>query len=372
MTGVGSTATQRLAGIESLRAYAALSIVLFHLVWIGQAQPPEALTAIKWHGAYGVQLFFVVSAFSLSYGYWGRLGTERELQGYFVRRFARIAPLYYAIFALQLVHLALTTGIRFSPADVLLCLTFTFNFVPHLVSGIVPASWTIGVEMVFYLVFPFFLLLCRRWWAALLLLALTLLVAWRFAADFAGVRGMEMFAAYSVVAQLPFFCCGILAFHAYGALAARPFAQAHRRGLSWALVAVAVAGIAFMASRWSGYQFFEGRGLRALWHSFWGLPFAVLCVGMAIHPTRFVSNALTRYLGKVSYSLYLVHPNVVLLLMRAGLFGWIYAAFEGNALPAFLASAVVTIAIVAALSAVFFRFVEAPGMEWGKRVAARA
>jgi len=370
MTGVGSAATQRLAGIESLRAYAAVSIVLFHVVWIGNADPPAALAFVKWHGAYGVQLFFVVSAFSLSYGYWGRLATERELQGYFIRRFARIAPLYYAIFALQLVHLAATTGIRFSLSDILLCLTFVYNFVPHLVKGLVPASWTIGVEMVFYLAFPFLLMFCRRWEGAVLLMAICLLMAVRFADDMAGLRAMEAFAGYSIVAQMPYFCWGMLAFHAFRALMALPYVAVHRRGMSWALVALAVGGIVLMASPWSGYRFLDRAGLLVLWNALWGLPFAVLCVGMAIHPTRFVSNALTRYLGMVSYSLYLVHPNVVLLLRRSGLYGSIYAGAEPMA--AFLLSCVVTVAAVAALSALFFRFVEAPGMAWGKRKAVEA
>lgn len=372
MTGVGSTATQRLDGIESLRAYAAVAIVLFHVIWIGKAEPIPGLEFIKWYGGLGVQLFFVVSAFSLSYGYWGRLGSERDVVGYFVRRFARIAPLYYVIFLLQLILLYATVGIPYSLLDIALCVLFVFNFVPRLVDGIVPASWSIGVEMAFYVLLPLALLLCRRWWMAGLLLVVAAVVGLRFENDLASAPALRPYAAHSLVSQLPFFCWGLVAYHGYRSVTAHPFVQRHRRGMSWTLVAASVAMMASLIGIPALNHFLAGLQMTPIWIALWGAPFALLCIGMAIHPTRFVSNAVTRYLGKVSYSLYLVHPNIVILLMRGGVYRRIYEALPGLELVAFLASAALSLGIVAALSAFFFRFVETPGMAWGKRVASAA
>ena len=72
----------RFDGIESLRAYAALAIVLFHLVGSGKATLPESLSFISQYFGLGVPLFFVVSGFSLAYGYWGRLSNEQALRDY--------------------------------------------------------------------------------------------------------------------------------------------------------------------------------------------------------------------------------------------------------------------------------------------------
>ena len=39
--------------------------------------------------------------------------------------------------------------------------------------------------------------------------------------------------------------------------------------------------------------------------------FAVLAAGLALHPSRLIVNAFTRYLGDISYSRYLVHFAVL-------------------------------------------------------------
>ena len=78
---------------------------------------------------------------------------------------------------------------------------------------------------------------------------------------------------------------------------------------------------------------------------------------------------MTRYLGKVSYSLYLLHPAVVTYAGRSGAYEAVYEHLPGQVLLAFAICAVSSIAVVAALSALTFRVIEAPGMRWGKRAA---
>ena len=48
-------------GIESLRAYAALAVIVFHVIHLAQFDPPQSLMAMKWHFGRGVPLFFAVS-----------------------------------------------------------------------------------------------------------------------------------------------------------------------------------------------------------------------------------------------------------------------------------------------------------------------
>lgn len=93
--------SHRLLGIESLRAYAALAIVFFHLHGVGKVGVPEYFGFIKTHFGFGVPLFFVVSAFSMAYGYCGKLSTESTVLNYFIRRLARIAPLFYLCFCFR-------------------------------------------------------------------------------------------------------------------------------------------------------------------------------------------------------------------------------------------------------------------------------
>jgi peptidoglycan/LPS O-acetylase OafA/YrhL len=78
-------------------------------------------------------------------------------------------------------------------------------------------------------------------------------------------------------------------------------------------------------------------------------------------------NVLTRYLGRISYSIYLVHPTVVFML--SPLYQWVYQR-SPSVTVAFLASLTLTLAIVLPISSLTYRLIEAPGVLLGKRVAA--
>ena len=86
---------KRLSGLDSLRAIGALMIVLFHLTyWLSF---PEYLTAAHMRFGLAVQLFFLLSAFFIYYGYYDHLTNRREIKKYLIHRFLRIAPLFYVM-----------------------------------------------------------------------------------------------------------------------------------------------------------------------------------------------------------------------------------------------------------------------------------
>jgi peptidoglycan/LPS O-acetylase OafA/YrhL len=80
-----------------------------------------------------------------------------------------------------------------------------------------------------------------------------------------------------------------------------------------------------------------------------------------------IDNRSTRFLGRVSYSLYLLHPLVIVLLLRAGLYDWL-KAHAGGWYPAFFAACLVTLGVTALLSAVTYRLIESPGIKLGERL----
>jgi len=87
-----------------------------------------------------------------------------------------------------------------------------------------------------------------------------------------------------------------------------------------------------------------------------------------IKPVSFFVNRLTRFAGKVSYSIYLLHPSTILFLFPV--YRWIYGA--GFPLTvSFLACYAVTLAVVISLAAITFRWIEKPGMRLGKRLIER-
>jgi len=361
----------RLDGIESLRAYAAISIIFFHLVGAGGAKVPDSLSFIATHFGFGVPLFFVVSGFSLAYGYWGRLNDQESIATYFTRRFARIAPLFYVLLVFQLLNVRLEDGVTFSPIDVALNALFAFNLVPHLTEGIVPASWTIGVEMLFYVMFPVVLLASRSLGRTLFLLAISMVVATSYARDMKPVEAIHgSFVYHNVVTQLPYFIWGVAFFHIHRLLVDRLSDQAARY-ICWALCIASLAGIYTLYANSTIYMYFWNRGMRSTWDSLWGIPFGLLCLAMALHPSRVLSNTVTRYLGKISFSLYLIHPTVLFKLRGLGFYNWVYAKCPGNEALAYFACLLVSLAIITAIASVTFRWIEQPGMNWGKRITTR-
>src|ERR1043165_1258688 len=146
MAAPDGVARNRLDGIEALRGFAALSIILFHVVWIAPVSLPKTIAVLKYFLGMGVPLFFVISAFSLAYGYLGRLDRGEGLVAFYVRRIARIAPLFYFMLAVHLVLAWFLYAQSYSLWDIVLNITFLFDLSPRLVDGIVPASWSIGID----------------------------------------------------------------------------------------------------------------------------------------------------------------------------------------------------------------------------------
>lgn len=362
----------RLEGIESLRSYAAIAVILFHMVWVGGVTAPDYLSFVGTHFAQGVPLFFVVSGFSLAYGYQGRLDSQQSIAHYLIRRIARIAPLFYTILLFKIVTDHFASHRWIAPSDILINLTFLFNLMPTAVEGIAPASWTIGVEMLFYAIFPLALFACRN----LRCTAVTLLTSIALAA--AVVRNLEpldanyhFFVEHNLVVELPFFLFGVLFCQMLTAVSPR-VPEARRRLIGRTSSATALVLIIALYQDSSLYTYFESRHLRPIWEALWGLPFGMVCLGVSIHPTRVISNVVTRYLGKISFSLYLVHPFALWELRQHGVYGMVSRLAGNTGGMVFAGCAVTSLAVITAIAALTFRWIEQPGMRAGKRIANQA
>lgn len=358
-------ATHRLDGIESLRAYAAIAVIMFHLVLSGGATPPDVISFVGTHFGMGVPLFFAVSGFGLAFGYMSKLNSRDDIKQYYRRRFARIAPLFYAALVFQLFYLWLGYGITFSPLDVILNATFVFNLTPFMVDGIVPASWTIGVEMIFYAILPALLLACTNLLRSVAFLVLSMAIAAQFSIDMihAG-EFVPAFVHHNFVKNFPFFLSGIACFHAYFLLH-RAFPN-HRRQAGYIVLAASFGLIGLLYNHITFYMYLNSLNLRPLWDVLWGIPFGLLCIGVALHPTRLLSNPGTRFVGKISFSVYIIHANILYKLGEVGFYRWIYQSLPVWA--AYTASLLASLAIILAISTVTFRFIEQPGMKWGRKV----
>ncbi|MDR1106204.1 MAG: acyltransferase [Treponema sp.] len=116
-------------------------------------------------GIIGVEFFFMLSGFILSYTYGNRIAEKKTSLGeFFLARFARIYPLHLATFLLSLAllirnSLAAGDAVALSWLRMFFNITLLQSFIPdssyNLSFNIV--SWSISDEMFFYLMFPLLL-----------------------------------------------------------------------------------------------------------------------------------------------------------------------------------------------------------------------
>lgn len=139
--------------LTGVRALAALSVVGFHLLY-GAESDVLGLGSIFGGGELGVAIFFALSGFILCHANAQVLHEKRiTLMRFYWKRFARIYPVYF--FLLVATYLwQWRQGMIPSAGQIAANLTLTQSYVlPWLYSGIAPA-WSLGVEEAFYLVFP--------------------------------------------------------------------------------------------------------------------------------------------------------------------------------------------------------------------------
>ena len=241
-------------------------------------------------------------------------------------------------------------------------LLFIYNFVPGSETGIVWASWTIGVEMVFYAIFPLLFLRYRNGPGLIALLFATLLIAvvyHEFVLHLAlPPAAAEQFYSFSFFRSLPCFIIGMLCWLIYDRYID---GREHRAELGAALILASLWAFHALLQQSLTFWFPDGYYWQAIIYS-------TLLLGVGIKPVSFFVNRLTRFAGKVSYSIYLLHPSTILFLFPV--YGWIYGA--GFPLTvSFLACYAVTLAVVISLAAITFRWIERPGMRLGKRLIER-
>ncbi len=348
--------------MESLRGHAAFAIVIFHVIHIAQTPIPQALEFMKWFFGFGVPLFFVVSAFSLAYGYDGKLSRADQVGEFYLRRVLRIAPLYYLAILAQMAAIAATGYDQPSWTMGALSFAFVFNLHPPAVDGIAPASWSIGVEMLFYAVFPFLLALAKTLPRAVLVTAALAALAVAFAVIATDLKLNPAFVSHGLLFNLPYFGFGLIAYHLYRVTPTR-----------WggALVVVGLAGIVglYAVAKFHGATF-AALVPNTLYQAAWGVPFGLLCLGMALRPPRLMSNPITQFLGKISFGVYLAHPHVISGLMTLGIYDRILQTPGGSGMS-FPLAVLATCAVVIPLAWLLYEHVEAPGIRFGRRLVAR-
>lgn len=360
----------KFAWVHAIRGYAIMLVVIVH-----SAQPifGDGNAGILSSGDQGVQLFFIASAFTLFNSFARRQsidGGQTKLF-FFLRRFFRIAPLYWTGILAWLVYGYLTDSMwlppkPFDPISVLVNAVFLNGIYPPAVNYIPPGSWSIGVEMLFYLTVPILFRYVTSWRAAVVFTMLAILcsvvvqlLAYIVITDYTDHiwtvhRDWVLYLWFPN--QFPIFGFGMILYHVIreNALAVRP----QRLLITSVAVFIALGTINFeLHFPWFLIQR----------EYLYAVVFIAFAWSLSKSNLKFLINPFVK-LGEVSFSLYLIHPVIVELIYGAlfpsppvGFNGWISALFI----------AVATLAIGGFISTLTYRFIELPGIALGEQVIDR-
>ena len=344
---------KRLGFIDALRGFAALFVILFHTVNVPKPALPLSAPAhaVIDLGFSGVTLFFVISAFTLCLTLDKRTFGKHWIGKFYLRRAGRILPLY-------LVWLAYMARIEFGrnvihhKGEMLSYLFFTYNFQPGRQTGLVLASWTLGVEMVFYVIFPFLFIAFNNAWKTLLLLFITI------GLSIAHYQLTRQFPAYDpgigILYNLPVFVIGMIAYWVYANYLP---GVTRRSALAFGLFSLFLA--LFVLSSFMRHDF------KMVVPYILAFAYACLLLGLSVAPFTFIVNRVTMFIGVISYSLYLNHPRALYYLIPQyqKIYAWQVPEFFKVPL-CFLA----TIIPVIVVSIFTYNFIEKPGANLIKRI----
>jgi peptidoglycan/LPS O-acetylase OafA/YrhL len=353
--------SKHLESIESLRGVAALMVMLYHLAELVKIPLPDSLGFISTRFGLGVPLFYTLSGFVLSYGYADKLEGSAQIRRFYIRRLFRIAPLFYAMLALWLLASWVVWNRTFSALDLFFNMSFLFGLVPGQHESIVWAGWSIGIEMLFYLIFPVIVVLTSNLRAALVGFVVASVISNTIFKTLS-TAGLGSFAYMNLGTHLPFFMAGIAAYRIWQEMTFARLPQ-----LGWLLLgASALLGLLVANSDYL-YAVLTRIGFE---RGVWAIVFGLLLLSACYASNPVLESAPLRNLGKLSFSLYLLHPMIMVALIKLD-FPQRVAQLTDMTMVNFLIASIISVSLVWLLSTMSYRFVESPGIEFGRRLAHR-
>ncbi|KFN40556.1 MAG: hypothetical protein JU82_02360 [Sulfuricurvum sp. MLSB] len=304
----------RVYTIDYLRGILALLVMVYHYSMWEKLLTPDATSFLTRNALYGVSLFFIISGFSLTLSYYRKFDhfDIRALKDYFFKRFARIYPLYWLVVTLFLA--SLLVGGKTFPAieQILLNLTISFVFFGEY-TGFTAGSWSIGMEIAFYLLLPIALYVAKKGKTAgtVLLFALALSA---LAISSYGMYDSPETALYWPIYMNPlnhvyFFLFGILAGVFY--LEKNPFFILRKRTV-WLLIAVTAAIAVFYPIKGGIVALIYEENRLILSAVALTLFYLFTALNPHINPAGTAEKVFERF-GNISYTVYLLHPVIFLI-----------------------------------------------------------
>ena len=362
-----SNKQKRIPELDGLRGIAVLMVVSFHYInnqlinsgsRIGKVI--YKLTAFGW---VGVDLFFVLSGFLIGTILMNNRNAKNYFSTFYIRRIVRIIPNYYLLIGLFVVIGLIPffasdyflTGNNVIPVWAYLVMVHNI-FIAHLRNfgtTSISATWSIGVEEQFYIIFPFLVYFLKQKWLPWLL-GLAIIIA-----PIARMQYDHWIPAYVLLpCRMDSIAFGALIayvnhFHSLTGVVKR------YRSAIFLFLALDIALCIFLSARYGDLGVFR--------NTLFAIIFSAMVVFALVYKNTIYGSILRFqklvWIGTISYSLYLFHDLILGICWR------IAGGGDENILETLRGGVITIIALIISLgfSWLVYRKLESPFVHYGKR-----
>jgi Predicted acyltransferases len=330
MANLKTQVTDRNPSLDSLRGIFAIIVVYSHVSLIRYyfGLSDAILQPMLLHlGRVGVTGFFVLSGYLITVNLLKAKDAEGAVAGkmrsFYLKRILRIWPLYYVMLLLSIYVFPHIDALKFTlPPYVTDARTtpgvygYYYALLPMvplskvIVLPFAEPGWSIGVEEIFYLCIPFLLFFTAFKRNMLLILSLIFILA-RFSLSTAIAGEFQQYPVTTFVFNLLTYCqfdciligCYIGSLFHQGHAWLKKLTLLHFWG-AWLLLIVCMGMMQHLS-----YQYFD-----------FAILFAVIILFAAVNSGTFLNNKVLAFIGKISFSLYMVHELAIVFLHNNSFF----------------------------------------------------
>lgn len=342
--------------LDGLRGLAILLVVVYHNF---------GFINYFFFGWLGVDLFFVLSGFLITGILLGAVGKPHFLRNFYIRRALRIFPLYYAsliIFLFIIPHLSSRADFTYYIKNQIWLWTdfqnWLYIFNPDYSTNILHHLWSLAVEEQFYIVWPFMILLIKKPGRLIVLLSvlLILIMSLRLIIWLYEIENLAYFNLYTF-SRIDGICIGCilaLLINFYPGFLKKYFT----------IIILSLAGFNFLFYFLNQRFHYTLPYLAVAGYTTFAIILALLVYESITGKNRIIqlifTSSFMKFLGKISYGLYIIHWPAYILLSPAIL------AYLQKFIPGLYANysvSIICILISVLLSWLSFKYFEKPFLD---------
>lgn len=351
---------KRIIAIDALRGLAALAVMTVHALGSAKNIYPEYINYIIKNGGLGVQLFFVISGFSMFLTLSKSMSIEsKDIFNFYIRRIFRIMPLFLFVLLFSFIFKNYPLYTASGPVieNFLAHFFIIDSFNPYWMSnGIIGVEWTISIEMLFYLFVPVFFKYIKNKKNAIIATVLATLISSIYVKNMLTLNPIgnidlwKYFLYKNLIFQLPVFMSGFILYYLI-------FPQKEIISEKINKLIIPIVLIILIAPNLILFNKY----------SIIGIIFVLLCYLVYKYPLKIIVNKYTCHLGKISFGIYLLHLYAMQLALK------IISMFniENNTLLFYNTYFIVSIIIVIIISSLAYKLIEEPSIYLGKKIIKR-